>query len=111
VSTDTVNNNSRIGNDVVIENVKWDTLGLQQIFDVEFSVSTSTNAAEEDMERVLNPIKTEEVMLQKPQALIWLGGLILYINKDFELLKSIIFEKKNIYSVLYLIVPHFCVPL
>jgi hypothetical protein len=44
--------------------IDWET--LYQIFDGEIEVSTSTEDANEEMERVLNPIKTEETLLQAP---------------------------------------------
>lgn len=53
-----------VGETVDIIDIDWDT--LHQLLDGEFDVSTSTNEAEEELERVLSPIKTEETMLQEP---------------------------------------------
>ncbi|XP_052710769.1 uncharacterized protein LOC128185135 [Crassostrea angulata] len=53
-----------VGETIEIIDIDWDT--LHQLLDGEFDVSTSTNEAEEELERVLSPIKTEETMLQEP---------------------------------------------
>ncbi|XP_061174508.1 uncharacterized protein LOC133183584 [Saccostrea echinata] len=55
-----------VGENVENEEIDWET--LHQIFDGEFDASTSRKEAEEEMEMVLNPIKTEETMLRDPDS-------------------------------------------
>ncbi|XP_062602832.1 uncharacterized protein LOC134264552 [Saccostrea cucullata] len=55
-----------VGENVEIEEIDWET--HHQIFDGELDASTSRKEAEEEMEMVLNPIKTEKTMLRDPDS-------------------------------------------